>query len=853
MTLGAAGAAGGVGVGLGLFNYNRGNYAMDQKLHYQQYIAGHALAIEQAKQYRQDIGDLTDLTSNRMIKFVEVAGFMATILTALYCPGRLGFHVPAPPGWLMGLFMVNLASCYLWLGLTIWFAMHAALRANTAATHILTRFMRIPVPSQKMLDRARKFLSSYEEQPFREVFRVPFMRHQYEASAEGGFNEGMELDRDTGGRARHGYDVPAWYKTEKTVDNAAPVESMMPYHARGTAPEHFEAYRELQNEWWPFEVYARVCMFLAFMHLTHAWTYQQIGHHLAETRTVFAAGCVVLPVSVLQHILIYIEIIPAEGDFALQHIGPFAQYFAYIAAALEYRPYFDQDAATAGYILVYFAYAFHIIFTLQLINLCSPDYTKPPEPTEAIASAWWPSSWRLPSHFAHSVFLVAPPRHIEPCQTDLVGEMRHVSRGNAKLRGQGWSGVTLDRRDEKRRDVHRALGRQQESPAWFNVKWGLASEVLAWVVLIIGFSIEITNQGTARPSLLSAAGLPNNDRDPRYRPAQPWSAAPSMVGTGGVDAGPFATSNIQRRLSDVGAGGKDMILPGSITKDISETLLDLLPFLEQLASGKPIGHARNGATVRGISSSLVTVNPERLNVRWPAMYQPRMLACGRQEAIAAGQVAITLSHSGRGAIIKNTVDIWTDATPFSLEGIAGLGHLLAAHWDKAGLLLVASSGGMLECPGHPSAGRWRCERIKSASLPITSAGHVFQGAVTLTRLSGGALRAAVSFHGETTVMLFSRSAARNAPWRLIGEVRLLQPAVAAAFTNDAAHLLLTSEDGAVTRMSTTDGRAELVSAALTCQGTCELKASCRLESGGLARLVSVSSGLAADVPVLYLG
>ena len=191
--------------------------------------------------YRQDISDLTDLTSNRMFKLAEFGAIVVHMATALYCPGRLGFHVPPPPGWLMGLFMVNVAGCYLWMGLTIWFAIHAALRANSAATHMLTRFVRIPVPSQKLLDRARKFLASYEEQPFREVFRIPFVRHQYKASGEGGFNENMELDVDAENRTRHGYDVPAWYKKEKAIDNASAVESMMPYHARGTAPEHFEA------------------------------------------------------------------------------------------------------------------------------------------------------------------------------------------------------------------------------------------------------------------------------------------------------------------------------------------------------------------------------------------------------------------------------------------------------------------------------------------------------------------------------------------------------------------------------------------------------------------------------------
>jgi len=860
----ASGAAAAGGVGMSLFSYNRGNYAMDQKLHYQRFIAGHQLAVAQTNQYRQDIGDLTDLTNNRMIKFTEIAGLVGSVVTALYCPGRLGFHTPAPPGWLMGLMMVNLAGTYLFLGLTIWFAMHAALRSNTAATHMLTRFVRIPVPSQKLLDRARKFLSSYEEQPFREVFRIPFMRHQYSASGDGGFNEEMDLDADVEKRTRHGYDVPAWYRKEKAIDNASTFESMMPYHARGTAPEHFEAYREIQNEWWPYDVYARVCIFLAFIHLTHSWTYHQIGHHLAETRSVFAAGCVVIPLSVLQQIILTIDILPKQGEFPIQHLGPFAQLFGFIAAAIEYRPNYEPGVAAGGYVLVYCCYAIHMIFTLQLMKLCSPDYNKPPEPAEAPAAAWWPSSWRLPSHFAHAVWLVAPPRHLEPGQNDLVGEMRNASRGNEKLKGQGWTGSTLDPRDEKRRDVHRALGRHHESPAWFNVKWGLAAMLLAWAVLILGFSIEIGNQGTSHPSLLSAPGLPNNGRDPRYRPAKPWYASPTDVGTGGVDAGPISKDNIKRRLSEIQEGAST-VLPAASIKEISARLRELLPYLSHLASGKTMAGRSAKASMAAIpAAEPQSSEPLPAAVSWPLMFEPRVLACGHYAAAANGQVVLALSHVGRGAFIKassvipSSAEVAATAEPFTLEGAAGFGHIVAAHWDELGLLLASSLGATLECPGSPLAGRWRCQRIRGASLPVGSSGQPLRGSVAITRViqdgRASSLRAAVAFSEEPAVAVFSREVGDAGPWLLIGEARTHAPAASAAFANQASHLLLASLDGAVARMSLEDGSLASIAAAVQGQGDQEWRATCSLAQGGVARLaLSAAHDFASQVATLYLG
>merc|ERR550532_2858030 len=200
-----------------------------------------------------------------------------------------------------------------------------------------------------MLDRARKFLSSYEEQPFREVFRLPWvLGHQSGAEP---MNEDMPIDGDAQYRSRHGYDVPAWYRKEKAVDNTAPIETMMPYQARGTAPEHFEVFREIQNEWWPYDVYSRLSIFLAFMHLAHTWTYMQIGHHLQETRSVFGAVCVVLPMFVLQQIILTLDIIPSKGEIPFHRIGPFAQWFGLVAAVLEYKRWYSPAAQVVGFIL----------------------------------------------------------------------------------------------------------------------------------------------------------------------------------------------------------------------------------------------------------------------------------------------------------------------------------------------------------------------------------------------------------------------------------------------------------------------------------------------------------------------
>jgi len=235
-TVTVGGAAG------GLWSWNRGYYSFDAHLRWARFNMINNMAIAQTGQYREDIEDLAQLTSNRMDSYHILAVMGLTVATAFFCPGRLGLHTPPPPSWLMGLFMVNLAAGYLWLAMTMWMAMHASLRADSAACHMLTRMVRMPVPSQRQLDRARLLFSSWEYQNFGELFRVPFfMKHASRGERAPG-DEGAEDDAARN-RARCEIDVPAWFRRERNVDEGRPIESFMPRSARapaGATPEHLK-------------------------------------------------------------------------------------------------------------------------------------------------------------------------------------------------------------------------------------------------------------------------------------------------------------------------------------------------------------------------------------------------------------------------------------------------------------------------------------------------------------------------------------------------------------------------------------------------------------------------------------
>jgi len=781
--------------------------------------------------YKQDVAQLTGLTVTRQDCYHGIAAMGLTILTAIYCPGRVGLHTSPPPGWLMGLAFLNIAGAYMFLGLTLWLAMHAAMRADTAATHMLTRFVRLPIPSQGMLDKARKFLASYEEQPLKEVFRVPFTRHQRPGShRQGGYNDDMAMDDDAVRRSRHDFDVPAWYRKEKAIDcqnTVETVESMMPFDARGSAPEHFEAYREMQHEWFPYDVYARLSIFLAFMHLTHCWAYMQIGHQFQETRAMFACAITILCMFVLQQIILTLDIIPDHIPF--HRIGPFGLWFAYVAAAIEYKRWYSADVQAFGFFLVYCAYFIHIFYTLSLLWLCAPAST-PPAVAETPGASWWPGEWRLPSAFKHAIWLVAPPKQLQDNETDIVGELRQAQ-------GLGGAASPASQAASKRADVHRALGKQGESPAWLNVRTGLQSLLIGWIFLTFGFTIEVINQGTSHPSLLNAPGLPNNARDPRYRPAKPGAHEPVEVGTGGVEAGPAKgvhSEAVNRRLQDLSS----IVSSTPSTDDrraLVEKLRTFVPHLKDIASAK--GVPTTSTTKRAAAAATSDdASLTRHQVSWPALFEPHFLVSNASSPYKV----LALSRYGRGALV-NLASAGSgplSSVAISLAGVASQGILAAAHWDHDGLLLTTTDGVSLECPGNPTAsGRWQCSPIVGMALPVGDVANSGEG-VAVSRGDSG-LRAAIVSPGEGTVIFMSRSDAHSA-WLPTGEIRIPKASAEMASFAGTEALLLASAEGSMTRVSMIDGHMTTTSHGIAAEDLLT-KAYAQVKDGRLARLVRASS------------
>lgn len=295
-------------------------------------------------------------------------------------------------------------------------------------------------------------------------------------------------------------------------------------------------------------------------------------------------------------------------------------------------------------------------------------------------------------------------------------------------------------------------------------------------------------------------------------------------------------------------------------QELANKLRSILPALHELATSSKEAEraASNRVGILPAQQSPSSAKHAQVRVQWPPMFEPRVLACAHGAAESSGNLALALSHYGRGTIINASGEV----TPFFLEGAFGHGSLLSASWDERGLLLVAASGATLECPGSgPSGSRWSCSLLQGAELPLGPT-KPFRGAVAVIRApqqdgakaKATALQAVVAYPDDSAVTLFTRAAREKAAWLPAGEVRTHASATCAAFVAGKEELLLTSGDGAVARMHTDEGSIVAVAAGMEGFATHEWPAMCGLPSGRVVRLAvgRKASGIIQE-PALFMG
>lgn len=414
---------------MGLFGYNRGNWMFDISMRFERFTAGREFAIAQAEQYREDLKQLSALTQKKNMTYAVVASLCMALCIALYCAGRLGLHGPSPPNWLMGLWYTANAGSFAFQIVTIWLAVHACLRAQTASAHLLTRKTRVPVPTLKQLDKARKFASEFEQADWGDIFRVPYVTNN-------GAPKTDALDKSSAGRSRSAppgkrhSKTSSWVREEWETDRAGTVRGSLPTMVSDAAPEHFQLYQQVQKYWFEYDIYARVCLLYGFVCFVQSVGYYGLGHINIEIRCFWVAYAVGFVLQVLLVLLLRFDIIHGRNrqHQKLPHCqwaAPFAWLFAAIGMSLDFQVQFNLTAIAFCWVSVFLAYILQLIFTIRLWEVALPDdWATKLSPEERVGAAWWPDTWKVPSAFSHVLYLVAPPQRLQPGQNDIYREVK---------------------------------------------------------------------------------------------------------------------------------------------------------------------------------------------------------------------------------------------------------------------------------------------------------------------------------------------------------------------------------------------------------------------------------------------
>eukprot|EP00931_Biecheleriopsis_adriatica_P042114 TRINITY_DN239_c0_g1_i1.p1 TRINITY_DN239_c0_g1~~TRINITY_DN239_c0_g1_i1.p1 ORF type:complete len:989 (-),score=218.03 TRINITY_DN239_c0_g1_i1:40-2931(-) len=483
----AAAAAAGTGfVGKWLWDYNRENFQNDASQRFGRFMTSRAMLNAQVGQYREDIHGITELTAGKMDTVQGMMTLILCVCAAMSDAGRIGMHGAAPPQWLCGLYSGHIYTSILYCGVALWLAMHGSSRAQCAATSLLTRKVRLPIPSMAQLDSARVFGSSFEQQKLGDIFRVPFMHHPENAPEHPPASSGESEEEEAGdGKAEKGSKkkskkpkavaeqdprteftstardtVPSWIRDEQVVDKgggmpgAAVRDDIDPHEA----PDHFKMLTEAQKEWWQYDIYARILMLYGVMNFLNAICYYAIGTAICELRGFWISWSIPMTFLAAQVMIMRLDILNSKGNHVLPHVqwfGHMGPYFAVTATTMEFRHVYSQNTVVVTWIFVFLAYFAHLMMNLRFLDLAWPDWNRPNDMPEEPGKAWWPSTWKVPSAFSNALWLLSPPKKLESGQHDLVHEMEGLQqtgggvacrrRAKGDKKGQKASGKTMQK------------------------------------------------------------------------------------------------------------------------------------------------------------------------------------------------------------------------------------------------------------------------------------------------------------------------------------------------------------------------------------------------------------------------
>ncbi|CAE7508989.1 GIP, partial [Symbiodinium pilosum] len=302
-----------------LFTYNRENFKFDQDQRIEREALRLEMQVKRFELFREDVRDLVELTVDRMDVYHLVGALFLEFCIVLFCEGRV--QASAPP-FLLSLFLLSNACAFIYLLLAVWLSMHASIASHSFGVRLLTRFVRLPIPSMKQIANLRSNLKDYERQGVANLLRLPFQDQQdwqqagdFDEAKSGPSEEKAPKAPESLGPTPPPTAPPKQKRRDERPEVSAttlgkPVDAsgsssltsgqnLLPEReetvvggedllscSRGAQPErHVQLFRQLQSKWQCYDAYCRVCMGLGVNQILQGLSYYCICHTLVENHS----------------------------------------------------------------------------------------------------------------------------------------------------------------------------------------------------------------------------------------------------------------------------------------------------------------------------------------------------------------------------------------------------------------------------------------------------------------------------------------------------------------------------------------------------------------------------------------
>ena len=249
------------------FLYNRDNFMFDRKIDQERIYHTQKMRISQVLLFRDDLRDLFELTIKKMDHYLIINVLLLLFAGGFFYEGRLPQSSPA---WLLWVWSMAIGSSIAFLSLSIWFAIHASITAQTFATRLLTQWLRLPIPGFEAIASASVKAPEFEQTRGRDMLRIPVV-----GTLEAVAPLAASIMSGDASQILHPKETPFTMPNDSMREELTQDWTLF--------VEHFHIFADLQRHWQGYDAYSRVCMVVGSNQFFSAIGYMGLAYFLLES------------------------------------------------------------------------------------------------------------------------------------------------------------------------------------------------------------------------------------------------------------------------------------------------------------------------------------------------------------------------------------------------------------------------------------------------------------------------------------------------------------------------------------------------------------------------------------------